>query len=64
MEDDEPPTPGSGSPVVTHIDDDGLKSVSYFGFVNGLDVSYGHIILRLCYAAHHIMAADVADEEE
>ena len=64
MEDDEPPTPGSGSPVVTHIDDDGLKSVSYFGFVNGLDVSYGHIILRLCYAAHHNMAADVADEEE
>jgi hypothetical protein len=40
-----------GSPVITHIADN--KSLSYFGFANSLDVSYGAIILRLCFAAQH-----------
>lgn len=42
-----PPTPGS--PVVTSLGDS--KSISYFGFVNSLDVSFGAIMLKLCYAA-------------
>jgi hypothetical protein len=45
------PTPSPGSPVLTSID--GNRSVSYYGFVNPLDVSHGAIILRLCYAAMH-----------
>mmetsp|Transcript_30649 Transcript_30649/g.50632 ORF Transcript_30649/g.50632 Transcript_30649/m.50632 type:complete len:334 (+) Transcript_30649:20-1021(+) len=48
---DGPPAPNPGSPVVTAVR--GNKSVSYFGFVNSMDVSYGAIILRLCYAAQH-----------
>lgn len=46
---DGPPPPQPGSPVVTALK--GSKSVSYFGFVNPLDVSYGAILLKLCYAA-------------
>jgi hypothetical protein len=45
------PPPGPGSPVVCSVM--GNKSVSYFGFVNSGDVSYGAIVLRLCYAAQH-----------
>jgi ribonuclease HI len=45
---DGPPPPDPGSPVVTLLGKD--KSVSYFGFVNPLDVSYGSILLKLCYA--------------
>jgi hypothetical protein len=48
------PPPSPGSPVVCSVV--GNKSVSYFGFVNDLDVSYGAIILRLCYAAQHAAA--------
>ena len=48
---DGPPAPSPGSPVVTVLRNN--KSVSYFGFANTLDVSYGAIILRLCYAAQH-----------
>lgn len=51
VENDPVPDPAPGCPVVTHID--GVKSVSFFGFVNDLDVSYGAIIHRLCYAAYH-----------
>jgi len=42
------PPPPSGSPIVTALRDH--KSVSYFGFVNPLDVSYSAILLKLCYA--------------
>ncbi|KAL7540145.1 hypothetical protein ACHAXR_009892 [Thalassiosira sp. AJA248-18] len=45
---DGPPPPEPGSPVVTSLGDS--KSVSYFGFVNPLDVSYGAILLKLCHA--------------
>ena len=45
---DGPPPPAPGSPVVMKTE--GNKSVSYFGFVNILDVNYGAIIIRLCYA--------------
>jgi len=50
---DGPPPPTPGSPVITFLGDS--KSVSYFGFVNPLDVSYGAIMLKLCYAKapHH-----------
>ncbi|GKZ01325.1 hypothetical protein MPSEU_001083500 [Mayamaea pseudoterrestris] len=48
-DDDEMPAPSPGSPALAHID--GNKSVSYFGFVNSLDVSYGAIMYRLCFAA-------------
>lgn len=48
------PPPSPGSPVVCSVV--GNKSVSYFGFVNPLDVSYGAIMLRLCYAAQHAAA--------
>lgn len=51
-EDSDPiPQPSPGSAIVTHLE--GTKSISYFGFVNSLDVSYGAIVLRLCYAADH-----------
>jgi len=51
-EDSDPiPQPSPGSAIVTHLA--GSKSISYFGFVNSLDVSYGAIVLRLCYAADH-----------
>ena len=45
---DGPPPPSPGSPVITSLGE--TKSVSYFGFSNPLDVSYGAIILKLCYA--------------
>lgn len=45
---DGPPPPTTGSPVITSLGES--KSVSYFGFANPLDVSYGAIILKLCYA--------------
>ena len=45
---DGPPPPTPGSPVITSLGE--AKSVSYFGFVNPLDVSYGAILLKLCYA--------------
>ena len=48
---EEIPDPIPGSPVVCHIDGD--RAVSYFGFVNSLDIDYGSVILRLCYAAQH-----------
>jgi hypothetical protein len=54
-EDPQPPKPQPGSPVTTFIEHG--KSVSYFGFVNSSDVSYGAIILRLCYAAYHQQAS-------
>ena len=41
-----PPPPEPGSPIVTVTRGD--KSVSYFGFVNPSDVSYGAILLKLC----------------
>ncbi|KAL7546412.1 hypothetical protein ACHAWF_009749 [Thalassiosira exigua] len=44
-----PPEPEPGSAAVSAIR--GSKSVSYFGFVNPLDVDYGSILLKLCYAA-------------
>lgn len=40
--------PFPGSPVVSSLGK--TKSVSYFGFVNPSDVSYGAILLKLCYA--------------
>jgi hypothetical protein len=51
-DDDPPPVPQPGSPVIVSIV--GGRCVSYFGFVNGLDVSYGAIILRLCYADQYV----------
>lgn len=45
---DGPPPPTPGSPVITSLGES--KSVSYFGFANPLDVSYGAILLKLCYA--------------
>jgi hypothetical protein len=51
VENDPVPDPAPGSPVVTHID--GVKSISFFGFVNSLDVSCRASIHRLCYAAYH-----------
>lgn len=50
---DGPPPPKPGSPVITSLGEG--KSVSYFGFLNPLDVSYGAILLKLCYAKvpHH-----------
>ena len=44
-------TKREGSPVVVKID--GKRSVSYFGFVNNMDISFGAIILRLCYASSY-----------
>jgi hypothetical protein len=49
-EPDPVPLPNPGSPVTTYIEG-GAKSVSYFGFVNSLDVSFGAIMFKLCYAA-------------
>ena len=49
--DERDPIPQPGSPVMVHLDEN--KSISFFGFVNSLDVSFGAIILRLCYAAQH-----------
>jgi hypothetical protein len=51
-DDDPPPVPQPGSPVI--VSSVGGRCVSYFGFVNGLDVSYGAIILRLCYADQYV----------
>jgi len=50
---DGPPPPTPGSPVITLLGDS--KSVSYFGCANPLDVSFGAIMLKLCYAKapHH-----------
>mmetsp|Transcript_25824 Transcript_25824/g.43867 ORF Transcript_25824/g.43867 Transcript_25824/m.43867 type:complete len:133 (+) Transcript_25824:730-1128(+) len=45
---DGPPPPTPGSPVIMSLGES--KSVSYFGFSNPLDVSYGAIMLKLCYA--------------
>ncbi|EJK63650.1 hypothetical protein THAOC_15677 [Thalassiosira oceanica] len=41
------PPPAPGSPVVMNLK--GARSVSYFGFVNPLDVPYGPILLKLCH---------------
>mmetsp|Transcript_10778 Transcript_10778/g.16284 ORF Transcript_10778/g.16284 Transcript_10778/m.16284 type:complete len:628 (+) Transcript_10778:80-1963(+) len=41
-----PPMPEKDSPVVTHRGSSG-GTLSYFGFVNDLDVSYGHIMMKL-----------------
>jgi hypothetical protein len=46
-----PRPPSPGSPVVCSLQGD--RSVSYFGFMNSWDLSYGAIVLRLCYAAQH-----------
>jgi len=43
------PSPAPGSPVVTVVR--GSKSVSYFGFVNWRDVSYGGILWKLCFVS-------------
>jgi len=58
---DGPPPPTPGSPVITSLGES--KSVSYFGFVNPLDVSYGAILLKLCYAKapHHSPTSTVAE---
>lgn len=40
------PQPSPDTPIAVHFGDNG-GSVSYFGFVNPLDVSYGAIMLRL-----------------
>lgn len=45
------PDPEAGSAVMCFVEQP-FKSVSYFGFV-GLDVSWGAIALRLCYAGLH-----------
>lgn len=51
-DDDYPPRqPEPGSPVIVHIND--TRSVSYFGFVNPSNVSYGAILLRLCFAPQY-----------
>jgi len=47
-----PPPPEPGSPIVTVTRGD--KSVSYFGFVNPSDVSYGAILLKLCYVTESV----------
>lgn len=47
-----PPPPEPGSPFATVMR--GSRSVSYFGFVNPLDVSYGAILLKLCYAGESL----------
>jgi len=41
------PSPSPGSPVVMNLK--GARSVSYFGFVNPLDIPYGPILLKLCH---------------
>jgi hypothetical protein len=51
-EDDPVPEPNTDSPVVVHFGAAG-GCISYFGFVNSLDVSYGAIMLRLVNAAHY-----------
>lgn len=50
--DDTVPTPQPGSPVITYMNENRC-CISYFGFVNPLDVSYGAIIHRLCYAGQY-----------
>ncbi|KAL3943200.1 MAG: hypothetical protein SGBAC_002730 [Bacillariaceae sp.] len=49
--DDSMPTPNTSSPLVVHRDADGNNGgcVSYFGFVNPLDVSWGATTLKLLY---------------
>ena len=44
---DEPPQPSQESPVVMHCGGPNKGRISYFGFVNDLDVSWGDIILKL-----------------
>ncbi len=43
---DGPPSPNKDSPVVTHRGPNG-GTLSYFGFVNHLDISYGDILMKL-----------------
>jgi len=63
---DGPPPPTPGSPVITSLGES--KSVSYFGFANSLDVSYGAILLKLCYAKapHHspTSSSSIAETKE
>ena len=52
IEDDPVPEPSTDSPVVVHFGATG-GCISYFGFVNIVDVSlFGAIMLRLVNAAH------------
>lgn len=44
---DEPPSANKDSPVVTHCGGPNGARISYIGFVNDLDVSWGDIILKL-----------------
>ena len=44
---DEPPSANKYSPVVMHCGGPNGGRISYFGFVNDLDVSWGDIILKL-----------------
>jgi hypothetical protein len=50
-EEEAPRAPQPGSPVITHIEEN--RCISFFGFVNSLDVSWGAIIHRLCFAAQY-----------
>ncbi|KAL7492939.1 hypothetical protein ACHAWT_003336 [Skeletonema menzelii] len=63
---DGPPPPTPGSTVITSLGES--KSVSYFGFANSLDVSYGAILLKLCYAKapHHspTSSSSIAETKE
>jgi len=47
-----PPEPSTDTPVAVHFREEG-GSISYFGFVNSLDVSYGAMMLRLANATYH-----------
>ena len=49
-DDDSVPEPSPDSPVVIHFSPSG-GCVSYFGFANSLDVSYGAILLKLLNAS-------------
>jgi hypothetical protein len=49
--DEEEPEPNTDSPIVVHKSKNG-GCVSYFGFVNDLDVSYGAIMLQLLNLAN------------
>lgn len=59
---DGPPPPSPGAPVITSLGE--TKSVSYFGFSNPLDVSYGAIILQLCFAKSSSLLPKQSDSGE
>mmetsp|Transcript_23463 Transcript_23463/g.47605 ORF Transcript_23463/g.47605 Transcript_23463/m.47605 type:complete len:396 (-) Transcript_23463:498-1685(-) len=49
---DEIPSPNRDSPIVTHCGPNGGR-ISYFGFVNDLDVSYGDIMMKLTWPSEN-----------